>query len=111
MHKINVPGARAGPPKPRPTILLIRHNRRVTHNTVASRTLWLDMSMAGIAQVWILPEVLFRDLEFLALSEEEQRERLDHVKAALKAGDFEYLQGLPWVSLLNPNDSTEGGVH
>jgi len=69
------------------------------------------MSMAGIAQVWILPEVLFRDLEFLALSEEEQRKRLDHVKAALKAGDFEYLQGLPWVSLLDPNDSTEGGVH
>jgi len=97
--------------KARPAIVPKHHNRRVTGNTVSQNLLWLDMHMAGIAQVWILPEVLFRDLEFLALSEEQQRQRLDHVKAPLKAGDFEYLQGLPWVSLLDPNDCTEGGVH
>jgi hypothetical protein len=67
--------------------------------------------MAGIAQVWILPDVLFRDLEFLALTEDEQRERLETVKVAVRSGDFEYLSGIPWVSLLDPNDPTEGGVH
>lgn len=67
--------------------------------------------MAGIAQIWILPDVLFSDLEFLSLTENEQRQRLEHVTSALKAGDLEYLRGIPWVSLLDPNDLTEGGVH
>jgi hypothetical protein len=67
--------------------------------------------MAGIPQIWILPDVLFSDLEFLTLSENEQRERLEHVRDAAKAGDLEYIQSIPWVSLLDPNNPTEGGVH
>ena len=67
--------------------------------------------MAAIPQVWILPDVLFSDLEFLMLSEDEQRTRFEHVSKAVKAGDLEYLQGIPWVSFLDPNDPTEGGVH
>ena len=67
--------------------------------------------MAGIPQIWILPDVLFSDLEFLTLSEHEQRERLNHLRDAVKAGDLEYLQSIPWVSLLDPRDVTEGGVH
>jgi hypothetical protein len=67
--------------------------------------------MAEIAQIWILPDVLFSDLEFLTFSENEQRQRFDYVTNAVKAGDVEYLQSIPWVSLLDPNDPTEGGVH
>lgn len=67
--------------------------------------------MAAIAQIWILPDVLFSDLEFLSLTEPEQRERFAHVSAAVREGDLEYLSGIPWVSLLDPNDPTEGGVH
>jgi hypothetical protein len=67
--------------------------------------------MAGIAQIWILPDVLFSDLEFLTLSENEQRQRFEHVTSAVKAGDLEYLRSIPWVSLLDPDDPTEGGIH
>jgi hypothetical protein len=67
--------------------------------------------MAAIGQIWILPDVLFSDLEFLSLSEHEQRERFAHVSAAVREGDLEYLRGIPWVSLLDPNDPSEGGVH
>jgi hypothetical protein len=67
--------------------------------------------MAGIPQIWILPDVLFSDLEFLTLTETEQRERFDHVRDAAKSGDLDYLRSIPWVSFLNPNDPTEGGVH
>lgn len=66
--------------------------------------------MAAIAQVWILPEVLFSDLEFLSLSEDEQRERLDHVCAAVREGDLDYLSSIPWVSFLDPRDSGDRAV-
>ena len=73
--------------------------------------LWRNTHMAAIAQVWILPEVLFSDLEFLSLSENEQRARFDDVTAAVRAGDFDYLSSIPWVSFLDPNDAKQGGVH
>jgi len=67
--------------------------------------------MASIGQIWILPDVLFSDLEFLTLTEREQRERFEHVREALKAGDLEYLSGIPWISFFDPKSPTEGGVH
>ena len=61
--------------------------------------------------VWILPDVLFSDLEFLSLSETEQWRRFDLVSHAVRSGDLEYLMGIPWVSLLDPLARVEGGVH
>lgn len=61
--------------------------------------------------VWILPDVLFSDLEFLSLSETEQWRRLRLVSDALRSGDVDYLKGIHWVSLLDPADLTEGSVH
>ena len=64
-----------------------------------------------LVEVWILPEVLSSDLEFRSLSEEEQWNRLKSVSRALASGDAAFLRAIPWVSLLNPDDATEGGIH
>jgi hypothetical protein len=64
-----------------------------------------------LAEVWILPDVLFNDLELRTLSEEEQWNRLKAVSHALASGDLDFLIVIPWVSLLNPDDATEGGIH
>jgi hypothetical protein len=63
-----------------------------------------------LAEVWILPDVLFSDLEFRSLSEAEQCDRLKSV-AAVACGDVAFLRVIPWVSLLNARDASEGGVH
>ena len=61
--------------------------------------------------MWILPDVLSSDVEFRSLSEEEQWNRLKSVSHALASGDLVFLNAIPWVSLLNPDDATEGGIH
>jgi hypothetical protein len=64
-----------------------------------------------LAEVWILPDVLFSDAEFRSLSEEEQWNRLKSVSRALASGDLSFLKTIPWVSFLNPDDAAEGGIH
>ena len=65
----------------------------------------------SLAEVWILPDVLFSDVEFRSLSEEEQWNRLKSVSHALASGDLALLKAIPWVSLLNPNDAAESAIH
>jgi hypothetical protein len=64
-----------------------------------------------LAAIWILPDVLFDDLELRTLSEEEQWNRPKSVSHALASGDLAFLRAVPWVSLLNPDDANEGGIH
>ena len=78
-----------------------------TVRTTPARELAVRASWEELADPGVSSELA----EFLTLTEDEQRARFEHVTDAANSGDVEYLQGIPWVSLLDPNAPTEGGVH